>query len=46
MTERTEMERFKAWCNGDPLDGSRDYHALDSIKRFEAYEAHVSDGDN
>ena len=36
-------QRYKAWCRGEPLDRSRDYHALDSIVRFEAYELHIAE---
>ena len=42
MTNRTEMERFIAWCHGIGLDGSRDYHAIDSITRFRNYEQHIA----
>ena len=42
MTDRTEMERFVDWCLGKPLDGSRDYHALQAIVRFRNYEQHIA----
>lgn len=43
MTERSEMERFIAWCSGDGLDGSKDYRALQAVARFRAYEAQLSE---
>ena len=42
MTERTEMDRFIAWCKGIGLDGSREYRGLDAAERFRAYEKHIA----
>ena len=42
MSERTEMDRFIAWCKGEGLDGSRDYHGLGAAERFRAYEIHIA----
>lgn len=43
MTERTEMERYIAWCQGEGLDGSKDYRALKSVARFRIYEQRMAE---
>ena len=41
MSDR--YDKLKDWANGKGLDGSKDYHVIQGMERFEAYEAHIAE---